>query len=120
MPEGPEREEARERVAGNAAPGGRLRKRRLDLGDYLILQLIKKIGSLAAVRAGTDRHGRVIERNALVGIDAIFNTACVKGGVRDRETALSVDGKISLGVCLDLAAVRDVDIAAAPKGLTIG
>ncbi len=75
---------------------------------------------LAAVRAGTDRHGRVIERNALVGIDAIFNTACVKGGVRDRETALSVDGKISLGVCLDLAAVRDVDIAAAPKGLTIG
>lgn len=53
---------------------------------------------LAAARACTDRHGRVIERNALVGIDTIFNTACVKGGVRDRETALSVDGKISPGV----------------------
>ena len=52
MPEGPECEEARERVAGNAAPGGRLRKRRLDLGDYLIQQLIKKIGSLAAERLG--------------------------------------------------------------------
>ena len=59
---------------------------------------------LAAARACTDRHGRVIERNALVGIDTIFNTACVKGGVRDRETALSVDGKILLGVCLNLAA----------------
>ena len=52
MPEGPECEEARERVAGNAAPGGRLRKRRLDLGDYLIQQLIKKTGSLAAERLG--------------------------------------------------------------------
>ena len=70
---------------------------------------------LAAARACTDRHGRVIERNALVGIDTIFNTACVKRGVRDRETALSVDGKISLGVRLDLAAARDVDVAVSPN-----
>ena len=70
---------------------------------------------LAAARACTDRHGRVIERNALVGIDTIFNTACVKGGVRDRETALSVDGKILLGVCLDLAAAQDVDVAVSPN-----
>ena len=70
---------------------------------------------LAAARACADRHGRVIERNALVGIDTIFNTACVKGGVRDRETALSVDGKISLGVRLDLATARDVNAAVSPN-----
>ena len=57
----------------------------------------------------------MVERNALVAIDTIFNTACVKGGVRDRETALSVDGKISLGACLDLAAARDVDVAVSPN-----
>lgn len=33
-------------------PGGRLRKRRLHLGDYLIQQLIKKTGSLASERLG--------------------------------------------------------------------
>ena len=70
---------------------------------------------LAAARACADRYGRVIEYSALASIDAIFNTTCVKGGVRDRETTLSVDGKISLGACLDLAAARDVDVAVSPN-----
>ena len=70
---------------------------------------------LAAARACADRYGRVIEYSALASIDAIFNTTCVKGGVRDRETALSVDGKISLGVRLDLAAARDVDVVVSPN-----
>lgn len=52
LPESPKRKEACQRIAGNAVPGGRLRKRRLDLGDYLIQQLIKKTGSLAAERLG--------------------------------------------------------------------
>ena len=67
MPEGPKREEARERVAGNAAPGGRLRKRRLHLGDYLIQQLIKKTGGLAAERLGI-AYGPVACPGALLAI----------------------------------------------------
>ena len=63
----------------------------------------------------TDRYGCAIERDALVDIDAIPNATCVKGCVGDRETALSVDGKISLGACLDLAAARDVDVAVSPN-----
>ena len=67
-----------------------------------------------------DRHVCMIEGDALVGIDAIFNTVYVEGGVCGCEAALGLDGSVFLGACLDLAAVRDVDIAAAPKGLTIG
>lgn len=52
MPEGPKREEARQRITGNATPNRWLRKRRLHLGDYLIQQLIKKTGGLAAERFG--------------------------------------------------------------------
>lgn len=62
----------------------------------------------------------MIEGDALVGIDAIFNTVYVEGDVCGCEAALGLDDSVFLGACLDLAAVRDVDIAAAPKGLTIG
>lgn len=71
--------------------------------------------SLAAAPACTDRHGRMVERNALVAIDTIFNTACVKGGVRDRETAIGVDGKSFPGARLDLAAARDVNAVVSPN-----
>ena len=50
MPESPKRKEARQRITGNATPSRWLWERRLDLGDYLIQQLIKKTGSLAAER----------------------------------------------------------------------
>ena len=36
---------------------------------------------------------------------------CVKGCVRDRETAIGLDGIIFLGACLDLAAARNLDVA---------
>ena len=52
LPGDPKRKEARQRITGNATPNRWLRKRRLHLGDYLIQQLIKKIGSLAAERLG--------------------------------------------------------------------
>ena len=67
LPEGPEREEARERVAGNAAPGGRLRKRRLGLWDYPVQQLIKKTGSLTAKGLGI-AHGSVASPGAQLAI----------------------------------------------------
>ena len=57
----------------------------------------------------------MVERNALVAIDTIFNTACVKGGVRDRETAIGVDGKSFPGARLDLAAARDVNAVVSPN-----
>ena len=67
MPEGPEREEARERVAGNAAPGGRLRKRRLGLWDYPVQQLIEKSGCLTAKGLGI-AHGSVASPGAQLAI----------------------------------------------------
>ena len=62
-----------------------------------------------------DRHGRVVERDALIGIDAISNTIRVKGGVCDREAAYGLNGIVFLGVCLDLAAARNLDVAASPN-----
>lgn len=40
---------------------------------------------------------------------------CVKGCVRDRETAIGLDGIIFLGVRLDLAAARNLDVAISPN-----
>ena len=62
-----------------------------------------------------DRHGRVVERDALIGIDAISNTIRVKGGVCDREATLGLNGIVFLGACLDLAAARNLDVAIGPN-----
>ena len=57
----------------------------------------------------------MVERDALIGIDAISNTIRVKGGVCDREAAYGLNGIVFLGVCLDLAAARNLDVAASPN-----
>lgn len=90
------------------------------LDDDVVLVGEEGVGATVSAFTCTDRHVCMIEGDALVGIDAIFNTVYVEGGVCGCEAALGLDGSVFLGACLDLAAVRDVDIAAAPKGLTIG
>ncbi len=74
---------------------------------------------MATARACTDRHGRVIECNAPKGMDAIFSTTCVKGGVRDRKLVRGNDGAVFLRVRLDLAAARNLDIAVGPNRIVL-
>ena len=107
------------RVVGRVVSGGNcsrefaFRERvhgRAVLDDDVVLVGVEG-DDFVAPRACTDRHGRAIECDALVDIDAIPNAACIKGCVRDREAAFGVDGIVFLGARLDLAAARNLDVA---------
>lgn len=62
----------------------------------------------------------MIERDALVGIDAIFNTVYVEGGVCGCEAALGLDGSVFLGACLDRPATLDGEVLVGSNTLVLG